>query len=606
MLFFRNKKTGFLSVIAITALFLLFYAGDKEYLQEKSADKVWSELSGTIDQIVSKGDFVTYKDMQPVGAKWQKYSNRFSEYVVQLNTRNEPNIRNRYLLSTDFREIDTRVVVHFVISEQNTGQLVEEKELITEPIKYTSIIPAVLALFLCFATASPLISVSCSLLLGSILYNGGSIIMGTKELFYKYLPYSLVGNNLNIVLFLLTMLMFLRILAGAGGFRDLVNSKSPTKYLLLPFLYFHPYAGVTASAWMRQSFDKTNLRPLRSSFITHVLAMLASAVLIYNYKGLGLTLFLTSLQFKFFSIAVIAMMLFFFMFKKTNASMEIVSSSDQEPLFQNKDLIKAKTNLGVSFLALFLLLFAVFFLFIGAIRVDVDSDSFRVAHLKNYLIYSNVSSALVLSSLASLLAVVIYSLRTKLLNTKDLFGYLGETSKNVTYYMLLLLVSFSFAKLLNDMGSAYYIISLFKVKAGTPFFPLVCFIISTLTTFMSGNGLIGFSIMIPILLPVAGQMGADAVAVAAIIEGCIAGELLSPYSPTAIMVCSIFKINTVKHSSSMFPYIGSSIVISSLVGFMLFGRGLPIWGIYSIIFLVFLAIMFKKPKKQAGSVCAKV
>lgn len=584
-------------MIAGVTLFLLFYAGDKEYLQEKSADKIWIELRGTIDQIVAKGDFVTYKNLEPTEIKWQKYSNRFEEYVAQLNKKNEPSVRNRYVFSTFFREIDTRIIIKFTISEESTKQIIEEKELITDPIKYTSIIPAVLALFLCFVTASPIISVSCSLLLGSVLYNGGSIIMGTKELFYKYLPYSLYGNNLNVVVFLIAMIMFLRILAGAGGFKGLVGLKGPWKYILLPFLYFHPYSGVTAAAWARQSFDSANVKPLRSSFIAHILTMLISALFIYNYKGIGLTLFAGSLQFKFFSIALLAMLIFFFVFNKTTANMELVSTGEEEPLFRNKDLVKIKPGLSIVFLSLFLLSFAVLFLLIGAIRVDVDSDSFRIAHLKNYLIYSNVSSALALSSLISLLAIILYSLRSKLLNIKDIHRYFTGTSKSVIYYVVLLLVSFSFGKLLSDMGSAYYIISLFKVKIGTPFFPFVCFIISTVTTFMSGNGLISSATIIPILLPIAGQIGGDANAVAAIIEGCIAGELLSPYSPTAIMVSSIFKINTVKHSSSMFPYIGTAVIASALLGFMLSGTNLPVWVAYIAILLFFFLVMFKKPLK---------
>ena len=140
------------------------------------------------------------------------------------------------------------------------------------------------------------------------------------------------------------------------------------------------------------------------------------------------------------------------------------------------------------------------------------------------------------------------------------------------------------------MGSAYYIISLLKVLMGTPFFPFVFFIISTVITFMSGNGLISAAVIIPIL-------GGDASAIAAIIEGSIAGELLSPYSPTAIMVCSIFKINTVKHSASIFPYVGTAVLASALLGFMLSGLDLPVWILYLVIFLFFLLVMFKKPIK---------
>jgi Na+/H+ antiporter NhaC len=600
--FFKKKRTIFLSITALVALFLLFYAGDKEYLQEKSADKIWFEFNYTLDQIVGKGDLVTYKGIEnnTVNTKWSKYSNRFSEQVLQLNRRNEPSVRNHYLLTTSFNEVEGRVMIKFTISEENTGQLVEEKEIITDPIKYTSVIPAVLALFLCFATARPIISLAVSLFLGSILYNGGSVIMGTKEVFFRYLPYGFVGNNLNMILFLLIISVFLKLLSEAGGFKSLSMSRGPLKYIIFPLLYFHPYAGVTAGSWMKHSFEQIKDRPLRSSFVSHVLAMVISSLLIYNYSGIGLSLFANSLQFRFFSAAALIMLAFFFLFNRTTKSMDSITRDESVPLFQSKDLIKIKPYMSVVFLSMFVVLFILISLFIGMLRLDISPSLFNLSHIKHYLAATNISSALVLSSLLTCLALIFYTLRTRLLNIKDISSSTLSSLTGISYFMFLLLLSFSFSKVLSDMGSAYYIISLFKVKIGTPFFPFVCFIISTATAFMSGNSLIMSALIVPILLPIAGQIGGDistANAIAAILEGCIAGELLSPYSPTAIMVSSVFKINPVKHASSMFPYIGLVIVASSFIGFMLSGTNFPIWLSYIAIGLFILLTMFKKTVK---------
>ena len=600
--FFKKKRTIFLSIIALVALFLLFYAGDKDYLQEKSADKIWFEFNYTLDQIVGKGDLITYKGIEnnSANAKWLKYSNRFNEQVLQLNKKNEPHVRNRYLLAASFSEIEGRVMIKFSISEESTGQLVEEKEVITDPIKYTSVIPAVLALFLCFATARPIMSLAVSLLLGSTLYNGGSVIMGTKEVFFKYLPYGLVGNNLNMILFLIIISIFLKLLSEAGGFKSLHMSKGPLKYLIFPLLYFHPYSGVTAGSWVQHSFEHIKDRPLRSSFISHVLAMVISSLLIYNYSGVGLSLFASSLQFRFFSAAAIAMLVFFFLFNKTTRDMNSIIREENVPLFQSKELIKIHPYMSVAFLSSFVALFILLSLLIGMMHLDISPSTFNPSHIKHYLAATNISSALLLSSMFTCLALILYTLKTRLLNIKDISASSLSSLTGISYFMLLLLLSFSFSRVLSDMGSAYYIISLFKVKIGTPFFPFVCFIISTATAFMCGNSLITSALIIPILLPIAGQIGGDAStanAIAAILEGCIAGELLSPYSPTAIMVSSVFKINPVKHASSMFPYIGLVIVASSFIGFMLSGTNFPIWLSYIAIVLFLLLTMFKRPVK---------
>ncbi len=600
--FFKSKKTIVLSITALVALFLLFYAGDKEYLQEKSADKIWFEFNYTLNEIVRKGDHISYQgtNNEPKNAKWEKYSNRFNEHITQLNRKNEPHVRGRYVLASSFTEVSGRIMIKFTISEETTGQFIEEKDIITDDIKYTSVIPAVLALFLCFATASPVLSLAASLLFGSILYNGGAVFMGTKELFFKYLTHGFVGNNLNILFFLVIISIFLKLLSEAGGLKSLHMSKGFMKYLIYPFLYFHPYSGVTTGSWVQHSFEKTKDRPLRSSFVSHTITMIAASLLIYNYSSISIDLFIGSLQFKFFSAAAVIMLIFFFLFRKTTKNMNNIVKDESINLFQSKPLVKIKPYMSLAFLSLFFVLFVFLSLLIGMLRLDISPYMFNPLHTRYYLTATNISSALALSAFFTCISFAIYTIRTRLLNIGDIFSSSVSSIKSISYFLLLLLLSLAFSKLLSDMGSAYYIISLFKVKIGTPFFPFVCFIISITTTFMSGNSFTTSALIIPILLPIAGQIGGDvstANAMAAILEGCIAGELLCPYSPTAIMVSSMFKLNPVRHAGSAFPYIGLIIVASSFIGFMLSGTNFPTWASYIAIAVFLLLIMFKKPVK---------
>ena len=638
----KSKRTIVLAILATTALILLFYAGDKEYLQEKSADKVWVEVNTVINQMAVKGDLINYNANEGHNGQWSKYTNRFSEYISQINKKNEPHVKNRYQLHTSFRKLDSRVIIIFKVAEETTGQILEEKEIITDPIKYTSIIPAVLALFLCFVTARPAISLFVSLMLGSVLYNGGSVIMGTKEVFYNYIPFGLSGSNLNIILFFLVMSLLLRILAGAGGFKSLTATKGPIKYLIFPLLYFHPYSGVSAGTWTLHSFEKIRNRPLRSSFISHTISMLISSLFIispyllsifvivrsvlpqYDVSGGALNIFLNSLQYRFFSVAAIAMLIFFFIFKKETKSMRSIRTKEDTDPFSNKELVKVRPYMSVVFLLSFMVLFMISSLIIGIVQTDFNgsisamfnisnSEIFRKLinpmYIKYYLAAADVSAALLLSTLLTLAALMLYVFKKRLLNIKDISSYSVSCIKSSGYFILTLMLTLSFGKILYDLGSAYYIISLFTVKIGTPYFPFICFIISTATAFMSGNSLISATVITPILLPIAAQIGGDnsvASAIAAVLEGCIAGELLSPYSPTAIIVSSIYQINPVKHSATLFPYIGIAVIASSLLGFLLSGTNTPAWLSYIALFIFFSLVMFKKTTKTVGSSTKKV
>ena len=161
-----------------------------------------------------------------------------------------------------------------------------------------------------------------------------------------------------------------------------------------------------------------------------------------------------------------------------------------------------------------------------------------------------------------------------------------------------MILSLALVKVLSDLGTIYYIISLFKIKIGSSIFPLAAFIMSVLTTLLMGNSFITFIFLIPLLLPIAGQIGSNAglmMTIAGILEGGIAGEMLSPFSPTSIIISSSYRISPVKHIIAQLPYVLLGLVSAAILGFLMAGTDISLWLSYCAILTFGLIVMFKKP-----------
>ncbi|MCX6112952.1 MAG: hypothetical protein NTY22_06720, partial [Proteobacteria bacterium] len=165
-------------------------------------------------------------------------------------------------------------------------------------------------------------------------------------------------------------------------------------------------------------------------------------------------------------------------------------------------------------------------------------------------------------------------------------------------YIVLMILSLALVRVLSDLGTVYYIISLFKIKIGSSIFPVAVFIMSVFTTLLMGNSFITFTFLTPLLLPIAGQLAGNTglmMTIAGILEGGIAGEMLSPFSPTSVITSSIYKISSVRHIITQLPYVILALISATILGFLMVGSDISPWISYGAVLIFGLVVMFKKP-----------
>jgi Na+/H+ antiporter NhaC len=592
----------------LVLLFLLFYQGDKNYLEEKSADKIWSEFLDNTGDFIKKGDVLLYRisPEENQNKDDKTYIRRFAYNAEILNLKNSPSIRASYILDTKFETTNTKYkYVQFTLSEKNTAMIIESIQIPLNPISVKSILPALIALMLCIITLKPILSVSVAVLIGSVINNSNSFIIGTEQIILKYIPVSLSENaysNLKLIIILLLAHICMGILSFSGMTKIFGATGSSQKnknpgllYIIMsPLIAVHPYIFASIGSWWLNLFSSKIQETKRSLFWNQALSLVIPSILLSPYIFFILSwlsnlanslnipisqenILIGTMQYRFLSLSLISLMTFYFIFKRKIWEGLPIEKKEPSIIYETKNMVKRSSWLS----------------YIPIIIIPVLSYSliFFIKDINSVLL-------IVLFALSSTLIFLCYF--KYLLNIRDILKIISKSLKQTFSYTVLILMSSLLAKILIDSGSAYYIIAIFKTSLNTIMLPLSVFIISTVLTLFIGNSITSMFILASIILPVTMQITAPEQAlltIAAIIEGGILGELLCPYSPSSIITASVGKTSSVKMVINQLPYSIIAFLSASILGFMMMATGAKSWLSYCIIILFTMLLMLKRSVK---------
>jgi Na+/H+ antiporter NhaC len=587
------------SILILGAIFL--YPGDQDYLEEQSANKIWSKINNTVNEIVKKGDQIKYKNKH-LNTKWVNYTNRFAHHVELLNILNSPKMRNSYILETNFS--DTNVT--FIFIEENTKHIIETKEIPISNIKTYSLIPVLLVLLLSFLTSKVILSLSIGIFLGTLI--SSSLTISLYKIFLEYIPMLIKSNYIYIILYAFLISILAKIATYSGVLSEVIKIKNRfIRFLFLLAFNTHPYLGISKVS-----------NQLKNNFLKHFFALSISSVLIFSpylivilllanlsLSELGFNiglrdLFLATLPYRFLTISMILTLIFYRIFNK-NAN----PNENKEEI--KKDLKKAKYGPYIMVICV-LFSFLLISLITGIIKLDYNNTlsirnlveysyiqrSFSKIHFINYLNSINLNLSLFLTTVVSILILVIYTKYTSRLNIKEVTKISINAVFNSFSTVFFLILLFLFIIVLDDLGTISYLISIFKFSIKENMLPSLIFIISSITSIFLGSNLISYTILFPLLIPIAYQTNNTniiIISVAAIIEGGILGELICPYSITNILLVK----NTVKHVVKQIKYVVMCAGTALITGFML--NAVLETYIFSIIaILIFILVSFLSKK----------
>lgn len=202
-----------------------------------------------------------------------------------------------------------------------------------------------------------------------------------------------------------------------------------------------------------------------------------------------------------------------------------------------------------------------------------DSSSFIFSKLLFALGEGSGSSSVLYSVICCLLICIILYSYQGFFNLKEHTDIIVRGVSGLMPIALLLLFAFAIGNLCKELGTGVYVASITKEWLSPGLVPALIFVVSAFVAFSTGTSWGTFSIMIPIAIPMAENLGVDhLMAIGAALGGGIFGDHCSPISDTTILSSMAAATDHIDHVKTQLPYAilagVVSLVLYLLVGFI--------------------------------------
>ncbi|MDF2039892.1 Na+/H+ antiporter NhaC family protein [Cytobacillus oceanisediminis] len=193
------------------------------------------------------------------------------------------------------------------------------------------------------------------------------------------------------------------------------------------------------------------------------------------------------------------------------------------------------------------------------------------------------------------LSIVVLMIMYKVKKFGEIIDIYTTGMQKMVYVAVTLVLAWSLGKVINEMGTAAFIVEAMKGNVPSFIIPAILFLVGAGMSLASGTSWGTFAIMLPIAIPMA--VGLDAhllVCIGAVLSGGIFGDHCSPISDTTILSSTGAGADHIDHVKTQFPYalINASI---ALIGFVVAGiTGSAFTLILTIVLLIAAVFVLSK------------
>jgi len=199
-----------------------------------------------------------------------------------------------------------------------------------------------------------------------------------------------------------------------------------------------------------------------------------------------------------------------------------------------------------------------------------------------------VMPVLFLASVAAGLVAVVLTLGQRILSPRATAQAYVAGLPTMWMAIFILVMTWSMQAICESLGTAEYLIALLGDRMPLWSLPLFTFLIASAMAFATGTSCSAMGILIPIILPLAVQLGAyqpgaDIVfllTAAAILDGAIFGDHCSPISDTTVLSSISTGCDHIQHVNTQFPYAFVTMVLTGLLGYLAVAGGVPVTVFY--------------------------
>lgn len=478
---------------------------------------------------------------------------------------------------------------------------------------WLSIIPPIIAIVLSLFTGEVLLSLFISVLVGATILAGNPMV-GFTEILNNYIVGSVTDSwNASILIFSLSIGGFIGILSkngGSKGIADIVikkakSSKSTlfTTWLMGVLIFFDDYANsLIVGNTMRSITDKMKISREKLSYIVDsTSAPVASIAIISTWVGfetglikdglesLGLNLsaynlFLQTIPYRFYSLLALAFVLIIIFTGKDFGPMykaekrayltgKVVDDNDTPMVSDELNKIEDSVESGKWYNAIIPILSVIGITLFG---LYINGGGLEGASIRDAFGNADSSVVLLWASFGGTFIAAIMGLVQRIMTIKEIADSWINGVKSMTTASVILVLAWSLGSVNEGLHTADFIVSIAKDNIPAFLLPLIMFLIPLAISFSTGTSWGANSIVMPLAIPLAVQIGGVELlvpVVGAVLTGAVFGDHISPISDTTIMSSMATGSDHIAHVKTQIPYAVLVGVVSIITGFIPAGIG---------------------------------
>lgn len=469
-----------------------------------------------------------------------------------------------------------------------------------EHMGWISLIPPIIAVILAIVTKNVIISLFSGVYIGVLILAGGNPIEATLNTIGNYL-FPTVADSYNAAV--LVLLVFI------GGFVALMEKSGGGAALAANAVkYIDTKAKAQVSAWFGgiiiffsdlgtplivgptfdKIFDRLKISREKLAWIVdstsspvavlvpfigwgvYIMGLIKNEFELLNITTSEFTVLVQVIPFQFYAILTVAMVPLIALLKldfgpmaKAERRVQLTGElywPESKPLRKPEPLEDQPNGRAIliwlPLLVLFITLFGLLISY-GFPFEPVAGNDFRVS----------LTAAYLLAAVALVILLLVYRLK----KFADILDIYTAGMQKMIYVAVTLVLAWSLGKVINEMGTAPFIVEALDGTIPAFIIPAILFSVGALMAVAAGTSWGTFAIMLPIAIPMA--IGLDApllVCIGAVLSGGIFGDHCSPISDTTILSSTGAGADHIDHVKTQLPYalVNAGIAI---IGFIVAG-----------------------------------
>jgi len=458
-----------------------------------------------------------------------------------------------------------------------------------------SLLPPVIAILLALITKEVYSSLFIGIIVGGVLFSGGSFEGTLVHIFQDGLIASLSdSSNVGILVFLVFLGIMVALMNKAGGsaaFGRWASEHIKTRVgvqlatiLLGVLIFIDDYFNcLTVGSVMRPVTDRQKISRAKLAYLIDATAApvciiapissWAAAVSGFAPKGTnGLMLFIRAIPYNYYAILTIIMMVSMVLLKVEFGPMATHESNAQKgDLFT---IAHAASDVdgqvegkgGV----LDLVLPIIVLIISCVIGMIYTGGFFSGASFIDAFAGCDASLGLALGSSVALMLTILFYVVRGTLKFKKCMDCIPEGFKAMVPAILVLTLAWTLKGMTDSLGASEFLKAVVTANAGRieNILPFGIFLIAVLISFATGTSWGTFGILIPICLKIFDLTGDHAtlaiICVSACMAGSVCGDHCSPISDTTIMSSAGAQCDHLAHVSTQMPYAMSCATVSAI------------------------------------------